>query len=421
MFYTYPVGELSPYGHEALVLINSLAAEGKLNPAAYAEASVAAYKAYSGRLNSLSKRFLDGWAAGARWPSCGVAGDTQAHSLVRVPPLVARYAGNPALRDMVSDAGAWAPYRAHTSHATSLHAPLRFVASSPPLTTRSSSARAPSRPAGRRLCVALRWMRCRASVLLSVSGLTRACRADACALAFLLERIVLGATAPNALKARRAWLHPPRARCHITTPVCSMCNSGRRLIRRRTPSTTRRVCVSSLSLSSLYVMEGQLRQLSCCARPPPRTARRWPTRCPRWTPTRARRARSSGCRARCQARGWGRSRSSSKTRATSSAPWCVSRGLFASSICHLSDAFGVLPARQHLGGRGQLLARGRRRRARWRARRHRVPPRRLDEASRAMGRHRGSGRENRDRCGIRLNVRGNCHIDTTGIFIRLNA
>jgi ADP-ribosylglycohydrolase len=41
---------------------------------------------------------------GARWPSCGVAGDTQAHSLVRVPALVARYAGAAPLRNAISDA-----------------------------------------------------------------------------------------------------------------------------------------------------------------------------------------------------------------------------------------------------------------------------------------------------------------------------
>lgn len=88
------------------MLIRSLASEGRLAPAAYAASSAAAYSAYPGRLNSLSKRFLERWAAGERWPSCGVAGDTQAHSLVRVPAVVARYAavGAAELREQVADA-----------------------------------------------------------------------------------------------------------------------------------------------------------------------------------------------------------------------------------------------------------------------------------------------------------------------------
>lgn len=104
MFYKYPVGQLSPYGAEAACLVRSLAAEGSLVPERYAEQSVQEYRAYSGRLNSLSKRFLEQWDAGARWPTCGVAGDTQAHSLVRVPAIVARYAGSEQCRDAVADA-----------------------------------------------------------------------------------------------------------------------------------------------------------------------------------------------------------------------------------------------------------------------------------------------------------------------------
>ena len=104
MFYTYPVGQLSPYGAEAACLVRSVAAHGALVPERFAEASAADFKAYSGRLNSLSKKFLEQWDAGARWPTCGVAGDTQAHSLVRVPAIVARYAGKSECRDMVADA-----------------------------------------------------------------------------------------------------------------------------------------------------------------------------------------------------------------------------------------------------------------------------------------------------------------------------
>lgn len=104
MFYTYECGKLSPYGEEAASLVRSVAAAGALVPERFAEASAADFKNYKGRLNSLSKKFLEQWDAGARWPTCGVAGDTQAHSLVRVPVIVARYAGKSECRDMVADA-----------------------------------------------------------------------------------------------------------------------------------------------------------------------------------------------------------------------------------------------------------------------------------------------------------------------------
>ena len=124
VFYTYANGTLSPYGAEAAGLVRSLAKHGKLLPEKYAEESAEEFKAYPGRLNSISKTYLAQcvpavwvlqlacadatrfrrWDAGARWPSCGVAGDTQAHCLVRVPALVARYAGKPELRTAVADA-----------------------------------------------------------------------------------------------------------------------------------------------------------------------------------------------------------------------------------------------------------------------------------------------------------------------------
>jgi len=108
LFYTYPLGELSPYGFEAAVLLRSLAKEGALLPERYAADSAAEYAAYAARpgarLNSLCANYVKQWEAGARWPDCGVPGDTQAHSLVRVPAVVARLAGSAALRDAVADA-----------------------------------------------------------------------------------------------------------------------------------------------------------------------------------------------------------------------------------------------------------------------------------------------------------------------------
>ena len=56
--------------------------------------SYAFFKAYTGRLNSLSKKYVEQWETGARWPSCGVKGDSQAHRLV---PPAASCALQPAL------------------------------------------------------------------------------------------------------------------------------------------------------------------------------------------------------------------------------------------------------------------------------------------------------------------------------------
>ena len=91
-FYQYPPGEQSPYGHEGLLLLRSLAKERRFDAAAYAADSAAAFAAYpaaGGRLNGLSKAFLAKYEAGARPPACGVPDNSEAHSLVRVPSLVA--------------------------------------------------------------------------------------------------------------------------------------------------------------------------------------------------------------------------------------------------------------------------------------------------------------------------------------------
>lgn len=93
-FYQYKTGELSPYGHEALLLMRSLVKDGKLDAAAYAADSAAALTAYpaeGGRLNGLSKAFLAKWDEGKRLPECSVQDNAQGHSLVRAPALVARF------------------------------------------------------------------------------------------------------------------------------------------------------------------------------------------------------------------------------------------------------------------------------------------------------------------------------------------
>ena len=93
-FYEYPVGQLSPYGHEALLLLRSLVKEGGLNEDVFARdsfASLTAYPGEGGRLNGLSKSFITAYEGGARPPACGDAANEQAHSLVRTPVLLSRF------------------------------------------------------------------------------------------------------------------------------------------------------------------------------------------------------------------------------------------------------------------------------------------------------------------------------------------
>lgn len=77
---------------------------GALVPERYAEDSYAFFKGYTGRLNGLSKSFIKNWEEGRRWPSCGVTGDDQAHSLVRVPLVVGRYFADGDMEQKVTDA-----------------------------------------------------------------------------------------------------------------------------------------------------------------------------------------------------------------------------------------------------------------------------------------------------------------------------
>mmetsp|Transcript_29798 Transcript_29798/g.65111 ORF Transcript_29798/g.65111 Transcript_29798/m.65111 type:complete len:393 (-) Transcript_29798:225-1403(-) len=102
-FYEYELGELSPYGDEALPLLESMASRGELDPVGFSEDLFEAFKNYRGRLNHASKAFMGNMRNGRRWPHCGV-NDDQAHALVKVPAVVARYAGSPLLAEKMEQA-----------------------------------------------------------------------------------------------------------------------------------------------------------------------------------------------------------------------------------------------------------------------------------------------------------------------------
>ena len=89
----YVNGSSSPYFDETLPLLRHVARAGSFDPAAFARESAAHVAAYGGYLNSVMRRFLAAERAGNAWPRSAVPHDTQAHALVKVPVLAARYAG----------------------------------------------------------------------------------------------------------------------------------------------------------------------------------------------------------------------------------------------------------------------------------------------------------------------------------------
>jgi ADP-ribosylglycohydrolase len=99
--------------------------EGGLDQAAYAADSAAALQAYpavGGRLNSLSKAFLVNYEAGKRPPACADPECKEANSLVRVPPLVARFGASPeGLRSVE------AAIRVHMSNDLAIACALAFA------------------------------------------------------------------------------------------------------------------------------------------------------------------------------------------------------------------------------------------------------------------------------------------------------
>ncbi|KAF0688687.1 Aste57867_19716 [Aphanomyces stellatus] len=103
-FYDYPLGSLSPYGDEVVSLLQYLAkTPGPFSPTDYAADSYKALKAYTGRLNGVMKEFIANVDAGKVYPNQG--GDhPDPQGLNKVPLLVARFAGQSDLVDIVRQA-----------------------------------------------------------------------------------------------------------------------------------------------------------------------------------------------------------------------------------------------------------------------------------------------------------------------------
>jgi hypothetical protein len=113
-FYDYPLGEDSPYGQQTRVYLSTLSqkADGDVTPPELEAAYYGYYKAggpcFTTVLNGTkcyhdgsTKGFIANEKAGSHWPVCG-ANDTQANAIAHMPAVVARYAGSPDVLDRVA-------------------------------------------------------------------------------------------------------------------------------------------------------------------------------------------------------------------------------------------------------------------------------------------------------------------------------
>ena len=122
--YTFPLGQCTPYGKEALPILYSISSCGFFDKE---KASDMLYQVMRGTssmesgktgfaslhidymeqaraLGPVSKHFLNTREGGAlQWEQCASSTDTQCLGLVKVPLIVARYAGNPKLLTMVEE------------------------------------------------------------------------------------------------------------------------------------------------------------------------------------------------------------------------------------------------------------------------------------------------------------------------------
>jgi ADP-ribosylglycohydrolase len=95
------VGRNSPYGEQALLLLQSLAEQHKLDTFAYAELFASTFGGdwpvqHNGYRDASCKGFLRNWALGLKPPQSG-AHDKQINCCTRLAPLLAMYSGHPGL------------------------------------------------------------------------------------------------------------------------------------------------------------------------------------------------------------------------------------------------------------------------------------------------------------------------------------
>ena len=101
-YYTYVSGKLSPYGDESIPLLRSIEENRDLRVSAAASSMYTFFKSYSGRLNHVPKLFMESHDSGKPFSECSQE-DNQAHGIVKVPLIVAKYFDLPELLDKVDD------------------------------------------------------------------------------------------------------------------------------------------------------------------------------------------------------------------------------------------------------------------------------------------------------------------------------
>ncbi|GIL77586.1 hypothetical protein Vretimale_6819 [Volvox reticuliferus] len=106
-FYKHPYGSLSPYGHELIPLLQSMAENGgELDEKKYAEALYSYFTATEPEAyrNKSIRNVVAAWEEGKRGRDVGDKEDFQANCFAKASVLVARYAGKPELREKVEAA-----------------------------------------------------------------------------------------------------------------------------------------------------------------------------------------------------------------------------------------------------------------------------------------------------------------------------
>ncbi|GLI62947.1 hypothetical protein VaNZ11_005801, partial [Volvox africanus] len=106
-FYKHPYGSLSPYGHELIPLLQSMAENGgELDENKYAEALYSYFTATEPEAyrNKSIRNVVAAWEEGKRGREVGDREDFQANCFAKASLLLARYAGKPELREKVEAA-----------------------------------------------------------------------------------------------------------------------------------------------------------------------------------------------------------------------------------------------------------------------------------------------------------------------------
>eukprot|EP01035_Chromulina_nebulosa_P026159 gene26159-34210_t len=101
-FYQYETGRLSPYGDEIIPFLRSFTLDKGIVKSSAASVSYEFFRTYTGRLNHVTKAFVENRDAGKPWEECPIV-DHQAQGIIKMPLTVARYAGHPDLFDRVTD------------------------------------------------------------------------------------------------------------------------------------------------------------------------------------------------------------------------------------------------------------------------------------------------------------------------------